>query len=63
MSNGVSSIFLGQGYRTVSGKHIQDRKVDAMRAGQILGAASISFLDIPDNRMDSLELLEVVRPI
>jgi len=63
MSDGVSSRFPGKDYRTQSGKHIQNRKNDAMRAGQILGTKSTRFLDFPDNRMDSLELLEVVRPI
>ena len=35
----------------------------AHRAAQILGVKSIRLLDFPDNRMDSIDLLDVVKPI
>lgn len=42
---------------------IMDRKDMAVRAGEILGVASIELLDLPDNRLDSLALLDVVKSI
>lgn len=35
----------------------------AKRSAKILGAASIDFVNLPDNRMDSLALLDVIKPI
>ena len=39
------------------------RREAARAAGRILGAASVEFGDFPDNRMDSVALLDVVRAI
>jgi LmbE family N-acetylglucosaminyl deacetylase len=35
----------------------------AKRAGAILGTSSVEFLSLPDNRLDGMELLEIVRHI
>ena len=42
---------------------IQQRKQDAKKALKILGCDSIEFLGFPDNRLDSLDLLDVVKKI
>ena len=35
----------------------------AKKAGKILGVKSVKLLDYPDNRMDSVDLLDVVKPV
>jgi N-acetylglucosamine malate deacetylase 1 len=35
----------------------------ALRAGKIVGATSVKLLNFPDNRMDSLDMLDVVKAI
>ena len=35
----------------------------AKKAGEILGVASVELLDYPDNRMDSVDLLDVVKSV
>lgn len=52
---------------------IRDRKVhseklsllenSAQSAGKILGVTSVKFLDFPDNRMDSLDRLDIIKAI
>lgn len=39
------------------------RKAAAEKACGVLACASVSFLDLPDNRLDGLELLALVQPI
>ena len=39
------------------------RRDAAREAGRILGVKSVEFGDFPDNRMDSVDLLEVVRAV
>ena len=38
-------------------------KESAQKAGKILGVKSVKLLDFPDNRMDSLDLLDVIKKI
>jgi LmbE family N-acetylglucosaminyl deacetylase len=38
-------------------------KKNAINSGKILGLASVSFCDYPDNRMDSLDRLDIVKSI
>jgi len=38
-------------------------KESAQKAGNILGVKSVTFLDFPDNRMDSSDLLDVIKEI
>lgn len=44
-------------------KRLAKRKSSAMQACEILGCASVQLLTLPDNRMDSLALLDVVKQI
>ena len=44
-------------------KRLAERKSSALRACEILGCASVELLTLPDNRMDSLVLLDVVKKI
>jgi len=39
------------------------RRKAAEAAGEILGVASVELLDLPDNRLDSVDLLDVVQKI
>lgn len=42
---------------------VSARRASACRAAEILGACPPRFLDFPDNRLDSVPLLEVIRVI
>jgi LmbE family N-acetylglucosaminyl deacetylase len=44
-------------------ERLAERKSSAVRACEILGCASVQLLTLPDNRMDSLVLLDVVKQI
>lgn len=44
-------------------EQLVERKNSAERAGKILGVSSMTFLDYPDNRLDSIPLLEIVKRI
>lgn len=44
-------------------KELQDLSISAQKANEILGVKHISFLEYPDNRMDSLPRLEVIKAI
>ena len=35
----------------------------AQKAGEILGAKSVELLTLPDNRLDSIDLLDLIKPI
>jgi N-acetylglucosamine malate deacetylase 1 len=48
---------------TMDEKRLEMRNASALRAGEILGCASVAQLALPDNRMDSIALLDVVKPI
>jgi N-acetylglucosamine malate deacetylase 1 len=47
----------------VTREKVAARGAAARRAGAILGCASVELLTFPDNRMDGLELLEVVQAV
>jgi len=44
-------------------KELDKLKDSALKANQILGVKSIKLLDFPDNRLDSVDLIEVVKSI
>jgi len=44
-------------------KDLENREHAAKKSSDILGVKSCSFLRLPDNRLDSLPLLEIVQPI
>jgi N-acetylglucosamine malate deacetylase 1 len=44
-------------------KDLKHLKKYAEQAGKLLGVKSVTLLDFPDNRMDSIDLLDVIKPI
>lgn len=63
----VLCLATGLGARNDSGvpdaAMLEGLRAEARAAGQILGLASIEFADLPDNRMDTVPLLDVVKRI
>ncbi len=63
----VHTLFLSDGVSARPGDGgraaIEVRKEAAKRAAQALGAEPPHFLDLPDNRLDTVALLDVVRPV
>jgi len=53
----------GVGARSGSSADSERRRVAAVKAGQILGVTKQFFFDYPDNGMDTVSLLEIVRTI
>jgi LmbE family N-acetylglucosaminyl deacetylase len=49
--------------RKSSNKELSLLEQSAQKAGKILGVLSVELLDYPDNRMDSVDLLDVVKTI
>ena len=49
--------------RDISKNKLFKLKESAQKAGNILGVKSVTFLDFPDNRMDSSDLLDVIKEI
>ena len=49
--------------RNAKQTEISDLKSSAKAASKILGVKSIDFADYPDNRMDSIDLLDVVKSV
>ncbi|OHB24705.1 MAG: hypothetical protein A2X84_14310 [Desulfuromonadaceae bacterium GWC2_58_13] len=44
-------------------EELERLKNDARQAAEILGSPEIRFFDLPDNRFDGLDLLDIVKPI
>jgi LmbE family N-acetylglucosaminyl deacetylase len=62
----VRTLFLATGAAARGGRqtaYIKKLRAQAARAAKVLGAASPSFCDFPDNRMDTVPLLDVVQAI
>jgi len=62
IADGETSRWSGSVERTDSGK-VAARNAGAKAACKILGGASVDTLTLPDNRLDGLELLRVVKEI
>jgi len=67
-SNGdkVHVLFMSAGVgsrENVKNDEINERRICAKQASKILGSQSPQFLNFPDNRMDSIALLDVVKSI
>lgn len=45
------------------GHKLDARRAAAHQAGDVLGAATVSFDDLPDNRLDSIPLLEITQRV
>lgn len=58
----VKIVFLadGEGARREAAHSVEARQVAARRAATILGADAPHFVDLPDNRLDSVPLLDVI---
>lgn len=65
----VHVAFLADGIGSRDSEHpvdkekLQQRRVAARKAAEILGVASVSFDDLPDNRLDTVPLLELVQRV
>lgn len=53
----------GVGSREVVGEEINERLSAAQQAAKILGVSSFTNLSFPDNRMDSVALLDIVKEV
>ncbi|MDZ4855243.1 MAG: PIG-L family deacetylase [Nitrospirota bacterium] len=60
LADGVSSRF---GDLTAQQPELSSRRIAAQKACDILGVKSLSFGDFPDNRMDTIALLDIIKPI
>jgi LmbE family N-acetylglucosaminyl deacetylase len=60
LADGVSS---RDGYPTAQQAELTSRRTAAQKACDILGVKSVSFGDFPDNRMDTIALLDIIKPI
>lgn len=49
--------------RIKAGNDLSALSQAAQSAGSILGAAGVELLDLPDNRLDSLDRLDLIKPI
>ncbi|MBK1633381.1 GlcNAc-PI de-N-acetylase [Thiohalocapsa halophila] len=53
----------GQNLSPAEQQALDQRRAAARRAADILGAASVSFDDLPDNRLDSIPLLDITQRV
>jgi len=63
LADGVSSRGAPSGSGTAHETELALRRAAARKACEILGVSSVFFGDLPDNRLDSLALLDIVRPV
>lgn len=62
----VHAIFVADGVTSRSGAGQEEmvrRQQATEKARQIFGISTMAFLDLPDNRLDSLSLLDIVQPL
>lgn len=62
----VHAVFMADGVSSrqdTKANDIKNRKAAEKRAHEILGLRKVQYLGLPDNRMDSLPLLDVVQPL
>lgn len=57
----ADGVFSREGGATEQQKELQARRSAAQQACDILGVKSVSFDDFPDNRMDTVALLDIIR--
>ena len=63
MSDGVSLRTAAPDYPITSAELVQQRKDAAKRAASRLGARLPDFLDFPDNQLDSVPLLKIIKAV
>ena len=61
MGEGITSRY--EQRNQASANELQSLKEKCHQAAELLGARKIVFFDLPDNRLDSLPLLEVIKPL
>lgn len=68
--NQVSVLILGEGIRSryssssnLAQEQIRKLRRDAKAVGRLLGARSVGFEDLPDNRFDEVPLLQIVKRV
>ncbi len=62
----VHAVFLADGVSSRQGAdahELEQRLAAAEQARQVLGIATTTFLGLPDNRLDSLPLIDVIQPL
>lgn len=62
----VHAVFLADGVSAREGSdshELAQRLVATEQARQVLGIATTTFLGLPDNRLDSLPLIEIIQPL
>ncbi len=59
----ADGVFSRTGEASAQQAELLDRRAAARKAGDILGVQSISFGEFPDNRMDSIALLDIIKPV
>jgi LmbE family N-acetylglucosaminyl deacetylase len=63
LADGVSSRGRDSGEAAAGNAELAERRAAARRACEILGATCVHFGDFPDNRLDSVALLDIVQPV
>jgi LmbE family N-acetylglucosaminyl deacetylase len=59
----ADGVFSRQGDKAAQQTELIDRREAAQKACAILGAKSVSFGEFPDNRMDTIALLDIVKVV
>lgn len=71
-AEGIASecVILGEGITSRDGigksgahKALNDLKSDSIKASKVIGYENIQFVGLPDNRMDSVNLIEVIKVV
>ena len=61
LGEGITSRYNERG--DASGEKLKQLKSEAKQAAQILGVKEVSFKDFPDNRFDTIPLLDIVKAV
>lgn len=59
----ADGVYSRSGIQVVQQGDLDARRTAAQRAGDILGVKSVSFGDFPDNRMDTIPLLDITQTV
>ena len=59
----ADGVFSRAGEQTVQQLELTSRRAAAQKACEILGTKSVSFGDFPDNRMDTIPLLDITQAV
>ncbi len=59
----ADGVYSRSGEQTIQQEELQIRRAAAQKACNILGVKSLSFGDFPDNRMDTIALLDITKAV